>query len=308
MKKYLLLLVSLFAVFLVACSPQTSKQTDTDKVSTIAIEGFTYYGDIPTNPERVVSLSAYDTGYLAKLGLNLVGVTPLDKDNQALADQIKDAKAVSSTDLEAIAELEPDVIVILSTDENIEQLAKIAPVIAIDYGTHDYLQVMTDFGQVFAKEAEAQDWIDTWQEQTATKAEQLKASLGEDITFTIVQFFGDSLYLRGDNGGRGGEILYQAMNFSVPAKVQEDVFDAGFLALSPEVIGEYAGDYIILSAPNADTGSILEDTDVWNKLDAVKNNRVITLDDNTFAYNDPVTLEHNLEELTKLLLETADTN
>lgn len=304
-----LITLTLFAgLVLVACGTASPTTEQAPSNQTATIEGFTYYGDIPSQPERVVSLSAYDTGYLVKLGLNVVGVTPLDKDNQALAEHIKEAKAVSSTDLEAITELNPDVIVILSTDENIEQLAKIAPVIAVDYGTHDYLQLMTDFGQVFNKEDQAKDWLANWQEQTATTGEQLKAAIGEDTTFTIVQFFGDSLYLRGDDGGRGGEILYQAMNFSAPDKVLEDVFEAGFLALSPEVIGDYAGDYIILSAPNADTGSILEDTDVWNKLDAVKNNRVITLDDNTFAYNDPITLEHNLEELTRLLLDTVTTN
>lgn len=307
MKKYLLLLASLLAVFLVACSSQSSKQTDnTAATSTVSIDGFTYYGDIPTNPERVVSLSAYDTGYLAKLGLNLVGVTPLDKTNEALADYIADAKEVTSSDLEAIANLEPDVIVVLSTEENIDQLAEIAPVISIDYGVHDYLQLMTDFGQVFDKEDEAKQLLTAWEEKTAEAGQTIKDAIGEEATFTIIQFFGDALYLRGENSGRGSEIIYQAFGFTAPEKVLEDAFEAGFFALSPEVIGDYAGDYIILSAPNAETGNILEETDVWNSLPAVENKRVITLDDNTFAYNDPITLDYTLDILTELILATVN--
>lgn len=307
MKKYLLLLASLWAVFLVACSPQSSKPTENaPATSTVAIDGFNYYGDIPTNPERVVSLSAYDTGYLAQLGLNLVGVTPLDKTNEALSSYVADTKEVTSSDLEAIANLEPDVIVVLSTEENIDQLAEIAPVISIDYGVHDYLQLMTDFGQVFNKETESQNWLTAWEEKTAAVGQTIKDAIGSEATFTIVQFFGDALYLRGENSGRGSEIIYQAMGFTAPEKVIDDAFEAGFFALSPEVIGDYAGDYIILSAPNAETGNILEETDVWNNLPAVQNNRVIVVDDNTFAYNDPITLDYTLDVLTELILATTN--
>lgn len=308
MKKIFTTLALLIAtvVLLVACASPSIKDSQTEAPASLAIDGFTTYGEIPTNPQRLVSLSAYDTGYLAQLGLNLVGVTPLDKSNQAIAPLVTEAKAVTSSDLEAIANLEPDVIVVLSTEEKIDQLAAIAPVIAIDYGVHDYLQLMTDFGQIFDKEDQAQAWLTDWEEKTAAAGQTLKAAIGEEASFTIVQFFGDALYLRGNDGGRGGEILYQAMGFTAPEKVLDEVFPAGFLSLSAEVIGDYAGDFIILSAPNTDTGGILEATDVWNKLDAVQNNQVITLDDNTFAYNDPVSLDYQLDRLTDLILATQE--
>lgn len=302
MKKFMSFIFAFVAALtLVACGSNSNSNTESKATSTVEIEGFTYYGDIPTNPERVVSLSAYDTGYLAKLGLKLVGVTPLDKSNEALKNVTAEAKAVSSDDLEAIAELEPDVIVVLSSEENIDQLAEIAPVISIDYGTHDYLQLMTDFGQVFDKENEAQAWLDSWEEKTKEASTKISKTIDKAATFTIIQFFGGDLYLRGDNGGRGGEILYQALGFSAPNKVKEEVFEPGFLQVSTEVLGDYAGDYIIVSAPSSDTGSTLDDNSVWKSLDAVKAKHIITVDDNTFAYNDPISLEFELKVLTEQL-------
>lgn len=149
MKKLTLLLtLCLTTITLIACGNQATNHSNTASKSLSPmpqIAGVTYYGDIPKQPKRVVSLASTYTGYLKKLDMNLVGVTSYDKKNPILAKTVKKAKQVAATDLEAVTTLKPDLIVVGSTEENIKQLAEIAPVISIEYRKRDYLQVLSDF-------------------------------------------------------------------------------------------------------------------------------------------------------------------
>ena len=308
MKKILTALVALFAlVALAACgnSSSTESSASSSAVSSMPkIDGGTYYGDVPENPKKAVSLTSTYTGYLAKLDFNLVGVTSYDKKNPVLEDYVGDAKEVSASDLEAVTALDPDVIIVGSTEENIDQLAEIAPVISIDYGTSDYLQVLTDFGQIFNKEDEADKWLADWKQETADVASEVKAVTGADATFTVIGLYEKEIDLFGDNWGRGGEVIYKALGYTAPQKVIDEVFPTGYLTISQEVVGDYAGDYIVVAAEDDETGSSLYESDVWKTIPAVQEGHVIKVNANAFYFNDPLTLEYELQTLKDAILAT----
>ncbi|MFC3927131.1 ABC transporter substrate-binding protein [Streptococcus caprae] len=309
MKKNLFktLFVAFLAVFtLAACSSQSSsKETTETKISAMPkIDGFTYYGEVPESPKKVVSLASSYTGHLLELDLNLVGVTSYDKKNPVLTDYVKDAEEVAAADLEAIATLEPDVIVVGSTEENIEQLAEIAPVISIEYGKRDYLQILSDFGSVFNQEDKAQDWLDEWETKIADTKKEVQAVTGTDATFTVMGLYEKEIYLFGDNWGRGGEVIYQALGYTAPEKVKTEVFPTGYLAISQEVVADYVGDYVIVAAEDDTTGSSLYESDIWKAIPAVQEGHVIRVDANAFYFNDPLTLEYELETLRDAILAT----
>ena len=308
MKKILTALVALFAlVALAACgnSSSTESSASSSAVSSMPkIDGVTYYGDVPENPKKAVSLTSTYTGYLAKLDFNLVGVTSYDKKNPVLEDYVGDAKEVSASDLEAVTALDPDVIIVGSTEENIDQLAEIAAVISIDYGTSDYLQVLTDFGQIFNKEDEADKWLADWKQETADVASEVKAVTGADATFTVIGLYEKEIDLFGDNWGRGGEVIYKALGYTAPQKVIDEVFPTGYLTISQEVVGDYAGDYIVVAAEDDETGSSLYESDVWKTIPAVQEGHVIKVNANAFYFNDPLTLEYELQTLKDAILAT----
>lgn len=310
MKKLLSLLSLVLTLgFLAACGSQSKPKTETETntVSSMPkIEGVTYYGDIPANPKRVASLASSYTGHLVQLDLNLVAVTSYDKKNPVLKEYISDAKEVMATDLEAIVALEPDVIVVGSTEENIKQLAEIAPVIAIEYGKRGYLDILDDFGAIFNKEKEAADWLKNWETETAKVAKELKTVTGEDATVTVMGLYQKEIYLFGDNWGRGGEVIYQALGFAAPEKVKTEVFPTGYLSISQEVVADYAGDYIIVAAEDDVTGAALYESDVWKAIPAVQAGRVIRVDANAFYFNDPITLAYELEVLKEAILATKN--
>ncbi|HFI0150379.1 TPA: ABC transporter substrate-binding protein [Streptococcus suis] len=298
MKKFLLSLSLVLSVLvLTACSAISQKDSQTALSSMPTIEGVAYYGDIPAQPKKVVSLNFANTGYLLQLGFDVVGATSYDLENPAFADKLSGATAVTSEDLEAIAALEPDLIVTGSTDEKIEQLAEIAPTITLEYGKHSYAETLTVFGQIFGQEATVEKWQTTWKETVASAARKIKAKTGDDATFTIMGYLGQDLYLFGNNWGRGGEIIYQELAYTAPQKVKDEVFGPGFLAVSQEVLPNYAGDYIILAVEDESVAASLLDSDVWKNLPAVQNNRVIKVDSKAFYFNDPISLEYQLTVL-----------
>lgn len=303
MKKFLSFATLTVTIFLlVACgsSSKSKNSASSDKVelsSKPKIDGFHYYGDIPKNPKRIASLSSTYTGYLLQLGFDPVTVTSYDAKNPVLKEKVKNAKVLMPEDLESIAKQKPDLIVVDASDKNIDELKKIAPTIAIDYGKNDYLEILNRFGQIFGKEKDADQWIADWKSKTADIGKQLKEKLGQDVTFTVVGLYEKEIYLFGNNWGRGGEVIYKSLGFDAPQKVKEEVFPSGYLQVSQETVSEYTGDYVLVAAEDDKTGSALYESDVWKSIPAVQQNHILKVDANAFYFNDPLTLEYELKTI-----------
>lgn len=307
MKKFLTSL-SLFVavVFLVACSAgQSAKKAELSSMPTI--EGIAYHGDIPKNPKKVVNFTYSYTGYLLQLGIDVASYSlDLEKDSPAFGNKLKDAIQLTTADTEAIAALEPDLILVFAGDENLETLKKIAPVIEITYGKSDYLQMLTDLGQIFGKEKEAQAWLSQWEEKVDLAKNELSRLIDEKTTFTVMDFFDKNIYLYGDNFGRGGELVYKSLGFAAPAKVQEDIISKdGWFGVSQEALPDYIGDYALVNVNSKTTeaAASLKESDIWKNLPAVQANHIIEVDYNLFYFSDPMSLDQQIEAFIKAVKE-----
>ncbi|CYU16820.1 ABC transporter substrate-binding protein [Streptococcus suis] len=299
MKKFLAIF-SLFVglVFLTACSTSSSS-TDVELSSMPKIEGITYHGDIPKNPKKVVNFAYSYTGYLLQLGIDVSSYSlDLEKNSPAFGDKLKDVPQLTTADTEAIAAQKPDVILVFAGDDNLETLKEIAPVIEITYGKSDYLKMLTDIGQIFGKEKEAQAWLDQWDKKVATAKEELKGLIDTSSTFTVMDFFDKNIFLYGNNFGRGGELIYRALGFAAPAKVQEDIINKeGWFGVSQEALPEYVGDYVLVNVNDKtkEAAASLKESDIWKNLPAVKNGHVIEIDYNLFYFSDPMSLDLQID-------------
>ncbi|CYV40054.1 putative ferrichrome-binding protein precursor [Streptococcus suis] len=299
MKKFLAIF-SLFVglIFLTACSTSSSS-TDVELSSMPKIEGITYHGDIPKNPKKVVNFAYSYTGYLLQLGIDVSSYSlDLEKNNPVFGDKLKDVPQLTTADTEAIAAQKPDVILVFAGDDNLETLKEIAPVIEITYGKSDYLKMLTDIGQIFGKEKEAQAWLDQWDKKVATAKEELKGLIDTSSTFTVMDFFDKNIFLYGNNFGRGGELIYRALGFAAPAKVQEDIINKeGWFGVSQEALPEYVGDYVLVNVNDKtkEAAASLKESDIWKNLPAVKNGHVIEIDYNLFYFSDPMSLDLQID-------------
>ncbi|MDY5635957.1 MAG: ABC transporter substrate-binding protein [Streptococcus orisratti] len=308
MKKVLSLFAALFAVFvLTACNSQSQKESSTQSSSAISkmpkITGFTYYGDIPKNPKKVVNFAYSYTGYLLELGIDVASYSlDLEKDSPAFGQKLKDAKKLTSSDTEAIAAQEPDLIIAFSTDENINKLKEIAPTLVITFASSDYLEMMTNLGKVFGKEEKAQKWLKEWKQKTAAARNELSDILPADTTFTVMDFYEKNIFLYGNNWGRGGELIYQALGYKAPQKVQDDVINKdGWFGVSQEVLGDYIGNYAVVNVNDSTkaAASSLKESDIWKNIPAVKAGHVLELDYNLFYFSDPMSLDKQLPAFIK---------
>ena len=247
--------------------------------------------DIPANPQRIVALT--NAPNVLSLEGNVVGVDQWTQANPLFTERLDGVSVVSEADFEEILELDPDLIIAGAHMETIEELEKIAPTVVYTWGKLDYLEQQLEIGKLLNKEQEAQEWMDDFTARAAAVGEEVKGELGEDVSVSVFETDSKNFSVFGSNWARGTEILYQAMDLSMPEKARTDTLDAGYYNLSLEVIPDYAGDFIILSRPAASETSYM-DTEVWKSIPAVQNGRVITIDLEASTYSDPISLESML--------------
>lgn len=298
MKKIVLPFILLLVLIISACGNEAKeKETESkpkeEKSGTITYQSEEGPVEVPADPQRVIVLSTY-TGNVMALDGNLVGVDSWSKDNPRFEKELSGVEEVSEENLEKIIELDPDLIIGSSTMKNIDKLKEIAPTVTYTYNKVDYLTQHLEIGKLLNKEKEAQAWIDDFKKRSQAAGEEIKAKIGEDATVSVIENFEKQLYVFGNNWGRGTEILYQEMKLNMPEKVKEMALKDGYYALSAEVLSEYAGDYVIFSK-NSDTDTSFQETDTYKNIPAVKNKQVFEVNAKEFYFNDPETLDYQLD-------------
>ncbi|AFS71671.1 iron-hydroxamate ABC transporter substrate-binding protein [Exiguobacterium antarcticum] len=301
MKKLLLPVLLLLTLVIAACG-NTEKKEETSSADTKK-ETITYKSEkgdveVPADPKRVVVLAGF-AGNVMALDVPLVGVDSWSKSNPKF--DLKDVQEVSEENVEKVIELEPDLIIGYDTTKNIDKFKEIAPTVTYTYGKVDYLTQHIEIGKLLNKEQEARDWVKDFKTRAADAGTEIKAKIGDDATVSVIESFDKQLYVFGDNWGRGTEILYQEMKLKMPKKVTEMALKDGYYALSPEVLPEYAGDYLIFSK-TAEADNSFTETDTYKNIPAVKNKQVYEVDSKEFYFNDPLTLERQLEFFKKSFL------
>lgn len=307
MKKILIPFILVFALIISSCGNESAKKDNSSNTEENKSKRITYQSEngpieVPAKPERIVVLNAFVSGSVMALDGNIVGVDTWSKANPRYEEYVKDAVEVSDENLEKIIELKPDLIIAASTNKNIDKLGKIAPTVTYTYGKVGYLGQILEVGKLINKEKEAQEWINDFKTRAQKAGEEIKAKLGENVTISVIESYEKQLYVFGDNWARGTEILYQEMKLKMPDKVKEMALKEGYYALSAEVLPEYAGDYIVFSKYQTADNSF-EQTNTYKNIPAVKNKHVIEMNGNGASFNDPITLEYQLDLFKKSLLD-----
>jgi len=285
---------------------ENNQVTNDTNESDSSSDTFTYESEtgpieVPADPQRVVVVSAF-AGNVIALDVNLVGVDQWSKANPLFENELEDVEEVSDESLEKLIELEPDLIIGYSDINNLNKLQEIAPTVTYTYGQVDYLTQQVEIGKLLNKEEEAQTWVDDFQARAQNAGKEVKEVIGEDATVSVFENFDKQLYIFGDSWGRGTEILYQEMELAMPDKVVEMVLSDGYYALSAEVLPEFAGDYMIFSRVE-DTDNSFTDTATYQNIPAVKNDQVFVVDAQSFYFNDPIALDHQLKLFKEFFLE-----
>lgn len=288
-----------------ATKPAEEVQATEDKAAEAVSTTRTYESEtgpieVPSNPQKVVLLSGF-AGNVVQLGVNVAGADKWSKDAPLLKDALSGAAEVSEENLEQIMEIEPDLIIALSTVKNLDKIKEIAPTVTYTWGKLDIYEQHLELGKLLNKEAEAQKWVDEFKTKAENAGKDIKAKIGENATVTIFEGYDKQLYIFGNNWARGTELVYQMMGLKMSAAVEKDALAPGYYAISSEVLPKYAGDYMIFSKyEGADLS--FQQTAVYKDIPAVKEGRLLEMQGEGASFTDPMTLEYQLKLFTDFFL------
>jgi iron complex transport system substrate-binding protein len=287
-----------------ATAQPTADATEEPKIEAGATREYKHMAGtsvIPAKPERVVTNWYY--GQLVALGLKPVGTDDYVLNNHPFIE--KEGTESIGQSLEKIIELEPDLIISWGADKY-EDYSKIAPTLPLELSGGP-IETVRIFGDILGREQEAEDWIAAFEANNAAARAKLAETFKPEETVTILTIFKKELRVYGFVN-MGGYALYEALQVKPPAKVDE-LFrgsEEWNKTISFEVLPEYAGDHIILTVYEGeeDSGKTLkelQESAVWNSLEAVKNGHVHQVPFNNLYNDDPVAIEHQVKLLTELL-------
>ncbi|MFD8702001.1 ABC transporter substrate-binding protein [Kitasatospora sp. NPDC059648] len=246
---------------------------------------------IKSQPKRVVVLDSGELDDVTLLGITPVGaVSPHMKTEGGfpnyLKDKIKDTKDVgpmNEPNLELIASLKPDLI-LSSTVRHAkvyDQLNAIAPTVLAETTGFPWKENLALYAQALGKEDEAKKALADYEERAHKLGEEIRAKYdGRMPTASVVRFVAGPtrLYAKASYSG----VVLKDVGLARPAS--QDV-DKNVIEVSAEQINQADADLVFVTTaddPSKTKESEVQQTPVWQGLNAVKNNRVFTVPDETW--------------------------
>lgn len=305
---WLTLLAACSLTLLGACSTNNDS-TDSSGSATTSSEIATTFTDamgnevtVPENPQRVIG--SYLEDYLVALEVTPVAQWTVgnDSDQAYLQDKLAEVPRINyDLPFEDVLSFEPDLLLMDSNSmvegDKYDQYSKIAPTYVVTNGEDvTWRERLTDIAKVLHKEEQAAqveaDYDDLVAATKETYADQIQ---GKSIA--VLWVVNNSVFMVSETKS-SGQLLYHELGFKVPALVSEisESATADWSAVSLEKLAELDADYLILV--NSDKGADFFSEQVWQNLDAVKNNHLWEFGpESSWLYNGPIAYTKMIEDI-----------
>ncbi|MET8623899.1 iron-siderophore ABC transporter substrate-binding protein [Kitasatospora sp. NPDC004669] len=295
------LAVTLSATLLAACGSNGDAAKSGDSVSAASagtaagfprsVKHAAGTAEIKSQPKRVVVLDSGELDDVTLLGITPVGaVSPHMKTEGGfpnyLKDKIKDTKDVgpmNEPNLELIASLKPDLILSSKVRHAkvYDQLNAIAPTVLAETTGFPWKENLALYAQALGKEDEAKKALADYEERAHKLGEAIKAKYnGAMPTASVVRFVAGPtrLYAKASYSG----VVLKDVGLARPAS--QDV-DKNIIEVSAEQISQADADLVFVTTaddPTKTKESEVQQTPVWQGLNAVKNSKVFNVPDETW--------------------------
>ncbi len=297
------------SMILVGCS---NTSTVEEKSKTVTVTDVRGEVEIPENPERIVDLSG-NSDILSILGYKVIGTANSDaydytKFPTYLEETLKGATILGysmqdTMDVEAIMNLDPDLIVISTVQEKMyDQLSEIAPTVMIKLEALDWKEDVKSLAKVFNKEEAANTWLENYDKKSKEVGDKIKETYGKDTTYLSFLASGGQFYVF--DGAGFGNVLYEDLGLAKPEGMPEQN-DISLPVVTYEGLASIKSDYIFVIATDEDL-KVLEENGVWNNLPQVKEGKVVKLDSSPYFVQGYSSIGRQvlLDEIMEMLNET----
>lgn len=266
---------------------ESNKTSQTFKEKTIVHDFGTT--ELKKAPKRIVILDNLYGEILDPLDITPVGATTGQADSQEFSTlfkkQYKDAKVVSvgwqgNPDLDKIAELKPDLILMTGEQEDLyDKLSEIAPTVGYQINTDenwDYHETSLKVAEIFDKRDDMKKDLDRLDAREAVFAENVKAKFGDQKLMYLRVTDNDIRYYAYGHFG----YLYDTYHFNRAETFNPDDM---FQAIDSDKLKDINPDLLIVQADSQELlDNKLKNSPVWTSLKAVQNNKVIYADYSTY--------------------------
>lgn len=239
---------------------------------------------LESKPERIVALDLSLVGAVVSLERPLVGGIATYRDLTGFPPYFGDAVAdteevgpLESPNLEAIAALEPDLIVSATVrhDELYDELSAIAPTVFVKTTGPTWKDNIRLVGEALGEEAKADEVLTAYETRAAELGAAIKEKAG-DPAISVVRFVDGPtrLYAKGSFSG----IILADMGLTRPEAQNVDEFT---VEISEEQIRMADGDRIFVAAFSGGTATkeAFQRNPLWNELAGVQAGNVHEVDD-----------------------------
>lgn len=276
------------AVMLVGCGVNGGTSNDKTSEKTVTVTDVRGEVEIPAEPQRIVDLSG-NSDILSILGYKVIGTANSDaydytKFPSYLEETLKGAEILGysmqdTMDVEAVMNLNPDLIVISTVQEKMyDQLSEIAPTVMIQLEALNWKDDVKAFAKVFNKEDVANKWLADYEAKAKEAGDKIKSEYGEDTTYLSFLATGGQFFVF--DGAGFGSVLYEDMGLKKPEGMPEQS-DISLPVVTYEGLASIKADYIFAIATAEDLAQ-LQSNAIWNSLPAVKEGKVVILDSSPY--------------------------
>ncbi|MEB6181479.1 ABC transporter substrate-binding protein [Enterococcus casseliflavus] len=305
---WLTLLAACSLTLLGACGTNNDS-TDSSGSATTSSEIATTFTDamgnevtVPENPQRVIG--SYLEDYLVALGVTPVAQWTVgnDSDQAYLQDKLAEVPRINyDLPFEDVLSFEPDLLLMDSNSmvegDKYDQYSKIAPTYVVTNGEDvTWRERLTDIAKVLHKEEQAAQVEADYDELVAATKETYADQI-QGKSIAVLWVVNNSVFMVSETKS-SGQLLYHELGFEVPALVSEisESATADWSAVSLEKLAELDADYLILV--NSDKGADFFSEQVWQNLDAVKNNHLWEFGpESSWLYNGPIAYTKMIEDI-----------
>lgn len=248
--------------------------------------------EIKAQPKKVVVLDSGELDDVTLLGITPVGaVAPHLKTEggfpaylKGKIDGTKDVGPMNEPNLELIASLKPDLILTSKVrhEKIYDKLNAIAPTVMAETTGEPWKANLKLYAQALGKEAEAAKALADYEARAAKLGEEIKAkNSGNAPTVSVVRFVAGPTRLY-QNASFSGVVL---KDVGLARAIKAPDVDKSMLEVSPELINQADADLVFVTTsddPSKTKQAEVQQTAVWQNLNAVKNNKVFTVPDETW--------------------------
>lgn len=283
-----LVVACMTAMMFVGCTSNNSANEEKTNENTVTVTDVRGEVKIPANPQRIVDLSG-NSDILSILGYKVIGTANSDaydytKFPSYLEETLSGAEILGysmqdTIDVEAVMNLNPDLIVISTVQEKMyDSLSEIAPTVMIQLEALNWKDDVRALGKVFGKEEAANEWIANYEAKAKEAGDKIKAKYGENTTYLSFLASGGQFFVF--DGAGFGDVLYNDMGLAKPAGMPEQT-DISLPVVTYEGLAAIQSDYIFAIATDEDLAQ-LQANNIWNNLPAVKNGKVVILESSPY--------------------------